>query len=159
MLDGTVPRSGSAEDPLWLKLAIAELGVAEIPGDGDNPRILHYHSYTDGPGGEDDETNWCSSFINYCTAEAGHPGTRSKAARSWLKWGFPLQQPRRGAITVIWRVNRTSWQGHVALLDHIGHIDGKAKVFLWGGNQGNRVSLAPFDLERVLGYRWPTPIL
>lgn len=158
MLDGTIAKGAAAEEPLWLKIAIAEAGVAEIPGPEDNPRILHYHSYTDGPGGEDDETNWCSSFMNFCLAEAGHPGTRSKAARSWERWGHPLQQPRRGAVAVLWRVSPSDWRGHVGLINHISHVGGKAKVFLWGGNQGNRVSLAPFDIQRVLGYRWPVPI-
>jgi predicted glycosyl hydrolase (DUF1957 family) len=43
------------------------------------------------------------------------------------------------------------WSGHVGFV--VG-IDVKARLMVLGGNQRDKVSIAPFDRE-VLGYRWP----
>jgi len=36
--------------------------------------------------------------------------------------------------------------------------DDKGRLLVLGGNQGNAVSIAPFDRSRVSGYRWPKAI-
>jgi uncharacterized protein (TIGR02594 family) len=154
MLDST---EQSAGDPPWMRVALGEIDVRELPGRRHNPRILEYHRTT-GLSAENDETSWCSAFVNWCLRQAGIAGTDSAAARSWLNWGDPLEQPRRGAIAVLWRVKPQGWQGHVGFLDRIGHIDGRGHVWLLGGNQGDRVSIASFPLTRLLGYRWPPEI-
>jgi hypothetical protein len=44
---------------------------------------------------------------------------------------------------------------------HIGIVmgqDAKGRLMVLGGNQGNKVSIAPFDRARVLGFRWPTGV-
>lgn len=48
----------------WLDLAEAEIGIKEVPGTGDNPRVLEYHSATS-YGAPHDSVPWCSSFINW----------------------------------------------------------------------------------------------
>ena len=58
------------------------LNVKEFPGRPDNPRIVLYHSL-DARRPAEDETAWCSSFVNYCVEQAGLIGTDSKWARSW----------------------------------------------------------------------------
>ncbi len=135
----------------WFEIARRELvsGIEEIPGGRHNPRIVEYHQCSSLKA-SDDETPWCSSFANWCMAQAGIAGSGSAAARSWLAWGVPLAAPRRGCVVVLSRGAPPS--GHVGFLERLE--DGL--LFLLGGNQGDRVSIAAFRAGRLLGYRWPT---
>lgn len=122
-------------------------GVAEVPGPGDNQRIGEYlKSVGLGP---DDETAWCSAFVNWCHEQAGLTGTDKGNARSWLKWGHNVTEPRVGDIVVLWRGARDSWQGHVGF---VAGISG-AVVLILGGNQGDAVTITAYSRERVLGFR------
>lgn len=136
-------------DAPWMDIARAEIGVAEIIGPGDNPRIVAYHAKTS-LHSKDDETPWCSSFVNWCLHKAGYLGTGSAAARSWTNWGSTKGRTP-GAIVVLWRGSPDAATGHVGFLDR---LDGD-HVWLLGGNQGDRVSVAKFPLSRVLAFRWP----
>jgi uncharacterized protein (TIGR02594 family) len=132
-----------------IEFALQELvaGVAEVPGPADNPRIGEYHKAAGiGP---DDETSWCSSFVNWCHKQAGGEGTGNPAARSWIHWGKVTTQPKPGDVVVFWRGTRDGWQGHVAF--YLGET-GSAIIVL-GGNQGDRVSVAAYSRERLLSYR------
>ena len=138
--------------PLWMRIAEAELAasVREVPGPDSNPRIVEYHSATSFKA-TDDRVPWCSSFVNWCLREAGIPGTRSAAARSWLTWGDPLETPEYGCIAVLARGTNPA-QGHVGFYTDTkpdGHI------LVLGGNQADAVSIAAYAPARVLAYRWP----
>jgi uncharacterized protein (TIGR02594 family) len=136
-------------DTAWMQIARAELGISEIIGPADNPRIVAYHATTTLQS-KDDETPWCSAFVNWCLAQAGIKGTWAANARSWINWGrFEGRKP--GAIVVLWRGSPDAATGHVGFVDRI-EAD---KVWILGGNQGDRVSIAPFPLSRVLAFRWP----
>lgn len=137
-------------DPPWLVAALGELGVREVPGPRDNPRIREYHAET-GAGEAPDEVPWCSSLVNWSLARAGLRGTRSKTARSWLTWsrGITIAEPRRGAIVVFERGAYPA--GHVAFeLD--GHGD---EILVIGGNQGNAVTERVYPVNSLLGRIWP----
>ena len=75
--------------------------------------------------------------------------TRSAAAKSWLKFANESKTPKEGDIVVIWRESPDSWKAHV------GFFVRKSDSFLdiFGGNQGNKICLAPFSKNRLLGYR------
>lgn len=133
----------------WFDIAKAEIGVREIPGEQDNPRIVEYQQATS-LRATDDETPWCASFVNWCLQQAGIAGTNSAAARSFLQWGREIPQPVEGCIVVLKRGN-SSWQGHVGF--YVGAIGDR--VNLVGGNQGNAVSIKGFKRSDVLGYRMP----
>lgn len=143
-----VPQSGL---PLWLAMAKREMdtGVDEIAGPTDNPRIVEYHRTTT-LRATDDETFWCSSFVNWCVIQARLEGTDSAAARSWLQWGQPLERGRQGAVTVF-RRSASPTAGHV------GFYWGSAKdrVLVLGGNQGDQVSIKGYPKKDLLGFRWP----
>jgi uncharacterized protein (TIGR02594 family) len=132
------------------RFAFQELlaGVHEFDDPGENPRIVEYLKVV---GLEpDDETSWCSAFVAWCMVQAQVPilGVTG-AARSWLKWGKAAERPEVGDVVVLWRGHRMSWQGHVGL--YVGGGGGSA--LLLSGNQSDAVTIAPFSLERVLGYR------
>ena len=135
-----------------MRIAYKEMGVTEIPGVKDHPRIREYHAATRGIGRFGDQTAWCSSFANYCFQQSGIAGTRSKAARSWCKWGVPIADPVPGCVVVFWRVAKFSPFGHVAF--YVSETD-DGRVLALGGNQGNRVSIAAYPRKRVLGFRMP----
>lgn len=137
----------------WMEFAKAELTnrVREFPGDADNPRIVEYHKSTNLPFGiaNDDETPWCSSFVNWCLMKADVRRTRNAMARSWLNWGEELQQPRYGCVAVLTRGNPP--KGHVGFF--LGN--GSGRISLLGGNQGDAVTVRQFSEDALLSYRWP----
>jgi uncharacterized protein (TIGR02594 family) len=139
------------QEPIWLQIAEQELetGVEEVPGAGDNPRILEYHSTTT-LDAEKDSVPWCSSFVNWCMTEAGYQGTDSAAAISWDTWGdeLPLAEPRYGCIVV----SRRPGGNHVGF--YLEDINEDA-ISLLGGNQGDAVSIIDWWKEDVISYRWP----
>lgn len=142
--------SVGATSPYAVAQAELALDVREIPGTADNPRIVLYHSTTAG-GAKPDETAWCSSFVNYCVEQAGLVGTDSKSARSWhdKHWGQAVtDHPRVGDIVVWERQSPTESGGHVAFfVEQIGND----VIRVLGGNQGNRLKVADFPVNGVLG--------
>ncbi|MEP2026319.1 MAG: TIGR02594 family protein [Reichenbachiella sp.] len=134
-----------------LQVAFKELGQTEISGSQHNPRIVSYAEQSNFPGIKDDETPWCSIFVNFCCDELNYERSGKANARSWLQVGSESATPRPGDVVVFWRESLHSWKGHVGI--YLGHSDDKKKVFCIGGNQGNAVSVAAYDAGKVLGYR------
>jgi len=137
--------------PPWMAHAQGELGTEEVPGPGDNPRIVEYHMACDDTV-TDDEVAWCSSFVNWCMMQSGIERTRSRAARSWMGWGSGLLVPCYGCVGVIWREAIDSWKGHVGFV--VDQTD--SHIVMLGGNQGNEVSVRRYAKGRLLGYRMPS---
>lgn len=138
-------------EPAWMQIARKELGVKEKPGKAHEPRILEYHAETS-LHAKDDETSWCSAFVNWVMRQAGIKGTGKADARSWLTWADGDRcEAKPGAVAVLWRVKPLGWQGHVAFIDKVE----TGSLWLLGGNQGDRVSIAQFPKSRLLGCRWP----
>jgi uncharacterized protein (TIGR02594 family) len=139
--------------PNWLVIAKKELGECEIPGSGDNPRIVEYLKATSLEASEDhDATPWCSAFVNWCMQKAGFKGTRSAWAQSWADWGKEVE-PCVGAIVVFRWDNGT---GHVGFIEDWD--DDGIKVL--GGNQQDQVCEERFGWGHVIATRMPahTPV-
>ncbi len=138
----------------WFDIAKAEVGVKEIVGDEDNPRVLEYlRSTSIGKWGAGrDETPWCSAFVNWCIEEAGLEGTNSAMARSWLGWGIELEGPKPGCVVILKRGDPPS--AHVTFFESPADV-GMIRMNLLGGNQRNKVGTNEYPKSRVLGYRWP----
>jgi uncharacterized protein (TIGR02594 family) len=136
------------QEPPWLPIARGEIGVREIAGPEDNPRIQEYHASTSLKA-TDDETPWCSAFVNWCLQQAGLEGTGSAMARSWLDWGQKVTEPQPGDVAVFAR--GTGNQGHVGFC--LGRSGGSVKLL--GGNQNDEVNVAWQNASRLLGYRRP----
>ena len=136
-------------NPRWVEIALAEMGQAEVPGAGANQQIIAYHARTS-LSAKSDETPWCASFVSWALETADLISAHSARAMDYLLWGQDLKQPALGCIVVLRRVGG----GHVGFW--MGERDGK--VLLLGGNQGNQVSIAPYKLEDVVSYRWPSGV-
>lgn len=136
-------------NPAWLDVAEKELGVHELSGKEENSkRILEYASCTSLKA-KDDETAWCSAFVNWCFTQVRITPTNSAAARSWLTWGETLKEPRVGCVVVLRRGAPPS--------GHVGFVIGfdATTLSVLGGNQGDKVKISHYRRQDVLGYRWP----
>jgi uncharacterized protein (TIGR02594 family) len=138
------------DQPRWLELAWADLGVAEAPGAAYNPRVVRYYADAGHPEVTADEVAWCAAFVGACLERSRVAGTRSLMARSYLDWGTTLDDPRTGAIAVLSRGSDPS-------LGHVGFLIGltASDVVLLAGNQGDAVSVQAFPRSRLVGMRWP----
>ena len=135
-------------EPVWLVVARKALGVAEVPGAKTSAVILQWLQRLRA-WWADDETPWCGVFVAQCMDVTGFtvPGNWMRA-RAWLDWGIRLIRPAVGCVVVFERRGG----GHVGFV--VGQ-DAKGRLLVLGGNQGDRVSIVPFEQSRVLGFRWP----
>jgi uncharacterized protein (TIGR02594 family) len=132
-------------------LAQRYIGIKEIPGEADHPLIRWWHSLTY-TGETDDEVPWCSSFVNGVTWELRLPRSKSARARSWLNVGMQvdgIDDAVIGRDVVILSRGNSPTAGHVGFYAGADAND----VRLLGGNQGNKVSIAPYSRHRILGIR------
>jgi uncharacterized protein (TIGR02594 family) len=135
--------------PLWIEYAEKQIGLSEIKGPDTSPTIKKWLSslrawWTD------DETPWCGVFVAACLSYSWlkYPKAYYRA-KSYLEWGTKLETPVYGCVVIFERVGG----GHVGFV--VGKDD-KGRLMVLGGNQGNKVSIAPFDTSRVAGYRYPS---
>ena len=133
------------------QIAAAEIGVKEIAGDKDTARIVDYAKEAGFKNITDDETPWCSIFVNWCCLKAGLQRTHKANARSWLTVGLPVDEPVPGDVVIFWRESLSSWKGHVGIF--VGYSKNHQKIFTLGGNQKNSVSIQGYDADKALGFR------
>lgn len=126
-----------------------EYGRKEIAGDEHNPEVVKYFQETGFDQIKDDETAWCSAFMNWCAMMAGLVRSKKLDARSWLNIGSHVTQPLLGDVVVFWREDPSSWKGHVGI--YINRD--QEKIYCLGGNQSNRVAITGYHKTRLLGYR------
>ena len=132
----------------WLSIAYGYLGVAEIPGSDTAPIIrrwlIRLRAWW-----SDDETPWCGTFVAQCIEAAGLPIPKYwMRAKAWADWGTKLSNPELGCIVVFERKGG----------GHVGFVVGRTpngNLLVLGGNQGDKVCIAPFDRTRLIGYYWP----
>lgn len=136
---------------VWMLIAREYLGVAEIPGQKTSGVIAGWLRQLKA-WWSDDETPWCGTFVAYCISESGFSVPKYwMRALEWKDWGRPLLVPRLGAVVVFKRDGG----------GHVGFVAGKTAdghLMVLGGNQANKVSIAPFDPERVVAFRWPNEV-
>ncbi len=103
------------QQPPWMALAWADLGLRERPGIAVNPRIAAY--FRDVRHGEvtNDETAWCAAFVGSVLERTGIASTRSLMARSYLGWGDAATELLPGTIAVLSR-------GADPALGHVGFV-------------------------------------
>jgi uncharacterized protein (TIGR02594 family) len=140
----------------WVTEARKHIGQKEVPGPGVNAWIRDlWHGLPGGPwfwkhyGQDDSKLPWCGAFCAGVFKRCGIAiPQRYASAVSWLEWGQKINAPAFGCVVVFSRHGG----GHVGIV--VGK-DQRGRLMVLGGNQGDAVSVAPFDRARVTGYRWP----
>ena len=144
----------------WMPIADKEYGVIEFPGKEHNPRVLEYLATVTNISPtwrSQDETAWCSAFVNWCVEKAGYAGTKSALSASWLKWGKKIDKPVKGCIAVFSR----DGGGHVGFFFDQTPTLSETYINILGGNQEHMetgigaVNLRHYLKSKLLGYRIP----
>ncbi len=153
--DALLQAARQAGSESWMKFAIGELGVSELPGPKCNARIGQYLKSANWAGPASDETPWSGAFVNwvFISAEIGELASDPMRNDSWLDWGEAIEEPRFGALAFVRRgENSRLSSGHL-----VGFYVGETgeTVQILGGNIANSVKISAFDKERVVGYRMP----
>lgn len=136
---------------LIYQTALKYAGTAEKPGKGNNPMVEKWikeaATWLLDDGADDSTVAWCGCFRGHIGIETmtGTPPAHYRAL-NWSLWGVavPLARPsawRRGDTLVMPRTGGN----HVTLLDR---VEGST-VYCLGGNQSDKVCIAPFALARV----------
>lgn len=102
------------------------------------------------------QTEWCAAFVNAVLHKEGKEGSESVSkypltARSFLKWGEEVKEPKTGDIVVFPRGD--SWQGHVGFYVRTVILSGVETYVILGGNQDNSVSLEYYPASKALSIR------
>ncbi|OWV77139.1 hypothetical protein ATY77_29645 [Rhizobium sp. R634] len=95
-------------------------------------------------------TSWCGAFLAYVAKRSSRePPDNPNMARSWMKFGKPVfaRSAKRGDVVVI----RSGRRFHVSLFDHFDQR--RQYVYLFGGNQSNRVQLSRYRASSVVAVR------
>ena len=132
-----------------LEVALGQYGIKEIVGKKHNPEVLKYFHEMGHDWVKDDETAWCSAFINWCAMWADKPFSDKLNARSWLTVGKSVEVPHVGDVVVLWRESPGSWKGHVGIfIREAGNY-----IYILGGNQNNQVCIKAYPKKQLLEYR------
>lgn len=144
------------EFPLFVKIALREVGTKEIKGAQHNPRVLEYQRETMGKY-TDDETPWCGSFISWTFRKAriDHGIRIPERAKEWINFGVATTEPKVGTLAI---KSRTGG-GHVCIV--LGK-DTSGNLLCLGGNQSDEVNIAkypPSVFESFRDYKVVGPAL
>ncbi len=138
--------------PIWLTVAEAFTGLAEIPGKASNPLILRWAADLGAPAYTDDDEPWCALSMNRVMTACGLEASAKRGsydllrAKSFANWGIPVE-PTLGAVLVFARPEG----GHVGL-----YLGERADAFyVLGGNTRNAVGAAWISKDRLIACRWP----
>jgi len=133
--------------PEWIVEAEKFIGLKEITGKNDHP-LLNEGWVSFGLRWLFGQP-WCGLFVAHCLKESNQFVPKLfYRAKTFLDYGEKIDAPCYGCIVVFERVGG----GHVGFV--VGK-DTKGRLMVLGGNQNNQVSIAPFDMARVSGYRVP----
>lgn len=141
----------------WLDIAQKYEGLTEVQGPQSNPIILGWLQNEGGGKSwvKDDATPWCGAAMAGVFVEAGMADVIPKEplrARSWATIGEELTEPKVGALAILSRGNNPA-EGHVGIIDKFD----ETRIWLLGGNQGDKFCVAVFQRSRIIpgGIRWP----
>jgi uncharacterized protein (TIGR02594 family) len=139
----------------WLEIAKNNVGVAEIKGAVNNPRILEMYAKVGHDEIVDEEVAWCAAHVGSCLVDVGYaipPKANNLMARSYLNYGTRLDAPKPGAIVV--KARGKAPFGHVGIVEEV-HDDGTFTVI--AGNSSNKVKRETWKPGDPLkdGIRWP----
>lgn len=129
-------------------------GLAEVAGAKSNPELLKILKKHLPDTSDDSSVSWCGIAMAEAAERAGYKDLIPKdyfGARKWLNLSkkVEFENIKLGDVVVFWRGSPQDWRGHVGI--YISHND--QNIFVLGGNQGDRVTIAPYAKDRLLGVR------
>lgn len=150
------PAAPGPHDPAWVAYARTLIGVREVAGPGNSPRIMAWIKALGprlGVDVRDDATPWCGTFASHCISVA-LPGERLPRvpvrAKSWAEFGVAAPMAAPGVVLVFGRQGG----GHVGF--YLG--EDATHFHVLGGNQGDAVSIARIAKSRCVAMRWPVGV-
>jgi uncharacterized protein (TIGR02594 family) len=134
------------------------IGTIEVQGKTANPQIMAMLQLdTSWP--KDDSVPWCAASMNYWAWLLRLPRSKDLRARSWLLVGevVELADARRGFDVVV-LTRGSGYRPGPEVIDAPGHVglysgQDEKRIYLLGGNQGDKVCVAGYDKDRLLGVR------
>lgn len=140
-----------------IQIAAAEIGITEVEGGLSNPRILEYAKVAGFDGWyHNDDTPWCSVFLNWAAEVAGLQRTRDGRASSWKNLGQEPTHPEPGDIALFVPVPNATHITHVGI--YLGYAQDKSRVYVLGGNQSDQVNITAFSTDTLVGFRRLSPV-
>lgn len=136
-----------------------DIGVCELKGHKNHPVIMEYFESANSDWVKSDTVPWCAAAMSAWCKDVGLPVRSSLRARRWLNLRHhpsfvTIEDPGElefGDIVVLWRNGRNSNNGHIALFEGLN----SNYLYLFGGNQGNRVCTKRYRDRRFLaGFRY-----
>lgn len=146
--------AGLGQLPRTIVEAMRLHGVAEVVGKGSNRTIIGWRDELNLAGWKilgfsDDDIPWCGLFAAIVAHRAGKLVPENPLwARNWAKFGTAVAKPSLGDVLVF---SRPGGGGHVGF--YVG--EDKTAYHVIGGNQRNRVSIAPIAKGRCIAMRQP----
>lgn len=139
--------------PKHMQIALSLIGMKEFPGKASNP-VVEQFSIDAGFGRMKDDVPWCGFFVASILKRAGLPNELEPKWRGWAasygRLGTKLMNPVYGCVGVKTR------QGG----GHVGFVvaANSSTIWLLGGNQGDKVSIAAFPRKLFTAFRLPTGV-
>lgn len=129
--------------------ALHYYGERPLSGKMSNPQILEFIKATSYPDTGSDEVPWCSAFLVYIFQQCGINTSANAAARSWLNYSVPTDQPSLGDVVVL------AWPAAAPTNAHVGLFirETAELVYILAGNQNDEVDISPWRKRSVLSYR------
>jgi uncharacterized protein (TIGR02594 family) len=149
-----------------LKKAEKYIGIGDRPGIISNPEVLYWLKRIDNSV-TDDDTSWCSAFVNFICDELGLESTKSLSARSWLQVGdkISIDYAKEGDVVILKRgKGKQPGPEVIKAKGHVGFFvsANSLHIKILGGNQHDRhnydeVCIKKYDIDCVLGIRRMSP--
>jgi len=135
-----------------VKIAAQELGVQEVAGPGSNERIMTYAKEVGFDNWyKDDDTAWCSLFMNWVALKAGVQRTNQGKAESWNQIGNKTSTPEPGDVALFASTAGSSKITHVGI--YMGYSQDHKRIYVLGGNQSNAVNISAFKADKLVAFR------
>jgi len=146
-------------------LSVTAYGIAhrfkdtkEVKGSIDNHQIMAMLKL-DNKWPQNDETPWCSAFVNYIAFILNLQRSKDLRARSWMKIGtkINLEDAFRGFDIVVLKRGKGKQPGPEVINapGHVGfyHSHDDHNIYLLGGNQKDSVNISAYNIDRILAIR------
>jgi uncharacterized protein (TIGR02594 family) len=135
----------------WIVTAESLMFTNEVPGSGNNPRIMHWARGVGGWVAKEysaDSIPWCGLFAAHCMRANGIPLEIDNplSALAWNQFGLKTE-PCYGAVIVF----RRTGGGHVGFY----MSEDEDTFHVLGGNQSDSVNITRVAKDRWVGCRWP----